>query len=140
MMAKLRKDLPALLREAGLEVVVVKGWRFRGRPLRSGGFEPYGVLNHHIGASAKGWSHARELAYAKWMFLTGRRDLPPPLCQIALGRSGRVYLGAAGRANHGGKAKSSGSVAAGDANRLYVGIEWMLSGSEVIPAAMMRAG
>jgi hypothetical protein len=136
-MAKVRSDLPALLRAAGLDVVVVKGWRLRGRP---GSFAPVGVLNHHIGTSAKGWSLARELAYAKWMFQIGRRDLPAPLVQIGLGRSGRVYLGAAGRANHAGKAKSSGSVSAGDGNTLYVGIEWMLSGSEVIPAVMMKAG
>lgn len=139
-MARLRRDLPALLRAAGLDVVVVKGWRFRGRPLRTGGFDPYGVLNHHTGASARGWSWARELAYAKWMFLVGRKDLPAPLVQIALGRSGRVYLGASGRANHAGEAKSSGTVAAGDGNRLYMGIEWMLSGSETIPDHMMKAG
>lgn len=139
-MAKLRSDLPDLLRAAGLDVVVVKGWRFRGRPASTGGFAPVGVLNHHTGASAKGWTKARELAYAKWMFLTGRSDLPAPLVQIALGRSGTVYLGAAGRANHAGKAKASGSVAGGDGNRLYCGIEWMLSGTERIPSRMRRAG
>lgn len=136
-MAKLRSDLPSILRAAGLEVVVVKGWRLRTRP---GPFDPVGVLNHHTGSSAKGWTKAKELAYAKWMFLTGRSDLPAPLVQIALGRSGTVYVGAAGRSNHAGKAKASGSVAAGDGNSLYVGIEWMLSGTEKIPDSMMKAG
>lgn len=133
----LPKNLPALLRAAGLTVVEVDGWEDRGRP---GLFAKVGVLNHHTGASARGWSHAKELQYARWMFSTGRSDLPAPLCQIALGRSGRVYIGAAGRANHAGKAKASGSVGAGDGNSLYIGIEWMLSGTEVIPAEMRQAG
>jgi len=119
-----------------LKVVVIDGWQSRGRP---GSFNPVGVLNHHTGASAKGWTLAQELSYAKWMFLTGRPDLPAPLCHIALGRSGTVYVGAAGRANHAGTAKSSGSVAAGDGNTLYIGVEWMLSGTEVIPDEMMEA-
>lgn len=136
-MANLPSNFPALLRAAGLTVVEVDNWKTRGR---LGLFEPVGALNHHTGASAKNWSRAKELAYAKWMFLVGRSDLSAPLCQIALGRSGVVYLGAAGRANHAGKARASGSVAAGDGNRLYVGIEWMLSGTEKIPAKMMAAG
>jgi hypothetical protein len=139
-MANLRGDLPSLLRAAGLRVVEIKGWRTRGRPARTGGFAPVGVLNHHTGSSARGWTLARELSYAKWLFLTGRRDLPAPLCHLSLGRSGTVYVGAAGRANHAGKAKASGSVAAGDGNSLYIGIEWMLSGTERIPASMMEAG
>lgn len=133
----LPSGLPILFRKAGLNIVVVDGWQARGRP---GSFGPVGVLNHHTGASAKRWTRAQELSYAKWMFLVGRPDLPAPLCQIALGRSGTVYVGAAGRANHAGTATSSGSVAAGDGNTLYVGIEWMLSGIEAIPTEMMAAG
>lgn len=136
-MNRLTEDLIAALRAAGLEVVVITGWLARGRP---GSFAPVGVLNHHTGASARGWTRVKELAYAKWMFLTGRSDLPAPLCQIALGRSGVVYVGAAGRANHAGTARASGSVAAGDGNTLYYGIEWMLSGTEPIPVEMMEAG
>lgn len=135
-MNRLTEDLIAALRAAGLEVVVITGWLARGRP---GSFAPVGVLNHHTGASARGWTRLKELAYAKWMFLTGRPDLPAPLCQIALGRSGVVYIGAAGRANHAGVARASGSVAAGDGNTLYAGIEWMLSGTEAIPPEMMDA-
>lgn len=136
-MAHLPKNLPALLRQAGLTVVEIYGWYGHGRP---GPFGPVGPLNHHIGASARGWSLNKEKAYARWMFRQGRRDLPAPLCQIALGRSGVVYIGASGRANHAGTAKASGSVAAGDGNSLYIGIEWMLSGTEPIPAEMMEAG
>lgn len=138
----LPRNLPALLRAAGLTVVEVDGWETRGRPASTGGFAPVGVLNHHTGASARGWSLAKELVYAKWMFLTGRPNegLPAPLVQMSLGRSGTVYLGAAGRSNHAGTAKASGSVKSGDGNFLYTGIEWMLSGTEDIPAEMMAAG
>ena len=136
-MTNLPSTLPAALRAAGLTVIEIDGWRERGRP---GSFAPLGVLNHHTGASAKGWSAAKCLAYARWMFLTGRSDLNPPLVQLALDPAGRVYIGAAGRANHAGTAKASGTVPAGDGNTLYVGIEWMLSGTEAIPESMMRAG
>lgn len=131
-------NLPSLIRQTGLRVVVVgDDWRSNERP---GTFLPTGVLNHHTGASAKGWSLAKELSYARWMFRVGRSDLNPPLVQIALGRSGVVYIGSGGRANHAGTAKASGSVSAGDGNRLYIGIEWMLSGTEAIPAGMRKAG
>lgn len=136
-MDRLTLALVAHMRAAGLRVIVIEGWLTRGRP---GPFAPVGVLNHHGGASARGWTWVKELAYAKWMFLEGRADLPAPLCHIALGRSSTVYVGAAGRANHAGTARASGSVAAGDGNTLYDGIEWMLSGTEVIPDEMMETG
>lgn len=135
-MSNLPANLAALLRAAGLTVVEVSGYQTRHRP---GSFAPTGFLNHHTGASSYGWTKAKELAYAKWMFTQGRSDLPAPLVQMAIGRSGTIYLGALGRANHAGKAKASGSVAAGDGNALYAGAEWMISGSETIPAAMMKA-
>lgn len=130
------------LRAAGLTVHEVPGWETRGRPPEKGDFTPVGVLNHHTGASARGWTWARVLEYARWMFFVGRPGdgLPPPLCNIALAPNGTVILGAAGRANHAGKARARGSVAAGDGNALYVGVEWMLSGTEVIPQVMMKAG
>lgn len=137
-MANLPANLPTLLRKAGLDVVEIDGWETRGRPRSTGDFAPVGVLNHHTGGEGRN-DLARELAYAKWMFLSGRSDLPAPLCNIGLGYGGRVYLGAAGRANHAGTARASGSVAAGDGNSLYIGIEWMISGTQRIPAAMREA-
>lgn len=120
-------NLPRDLRRAGLDVVVVKGWRTRGRP---GSFNPVGVLWHHTGAHDGKGDAASDLEYARWMFLTGRSDLPAPLCQLAISAEGTVYVGAIGRANHAGVAKSAGSVAAGDGNALYVGVECMNSGSQ----------
>lgn len=117
-------DLPARLRATGLEVVVLPGWEDRGRPASTGSFDPVGVLWHHTGGS----SDTR--AYAEWMTYEGRSDLPAPLCQLSISRAGVVYVCAAGRSNHAGKAKASGSVAAGDGNALYVGVECMNTGSE----------
>ena len=137
---RLPADLPDRLRKAGLKVVVIDGWRTRGRPSRSGEFKPVGSLNHHTGSRDEYGDAPNDLAYAKWMFITGRKDLPPPLCQLALSLEGVVYVGASGRANHAGTAKPSGSVAGGDGNALYVGTEWMLSGTQPIPKAMYDAG
>lgn len=132
----LPKNFATLLRSAGLTVVEIDGWETRTRP---GSFDPVGTLNHHTGSSMKNKSLAAEKSYATWMFKEGRSDLPAPLVQMAVGRTGVIYLGAAGRANHAGKAQASGSVAAGDGNNLYVGFEWMLSGTEPIPSEMYDA-
>lgn len=135
-MAYLPADYPTRMRRAGLTVEVDPRWRTNGRP---GSFGPVGDLEHHTGASAVGWSKVREKTYALWLFFTGRKDLPAPLCQRTTARDGTVYLGAAGRANHAGKAKARGSVAAGDGNSLYVGNEWMVSGTEPIPKALYES-
>lgn len=134
---RLPDDLPARYRAAGLEVVEIPGWRTRGRP---GSFAPVGSLNHHDARKDVVGDPADDLTWAKWMFLTGRGpSLPAPLCQQALSMEGVVYIGASGRANHAGVAKPSGSVSGGDGNMLYVGTEWMLSGSQPIPKKMYDA-
>lgn len=115
-MANLPSNLPSLLRKHGLKVVEVDGWRDRGRPASTGGFAPVGVLCHHTASSANGQAALGTLIH-------GRPDLPGPLCQLSLDRQGVVYIVAAGRANHAGVAKPSGSVAGGDGNTLYIGIE-----------------
>lgn len=117
-MARLPDNTPQILRQAGLKVTVLPGWKTRGRPASTGGFDPVGVLCHHT-ATGMLWAIAAVLR----LLTGGRTGLPGPLCQFGLGRDGRVYLVAAGRANHAGEAKASGSVAAGDGNTLYIGIE-----------------
>lgn len=109
-------NLPGLLRKHGLAVVEIDGWTKRGRPASTGGFKPVGVLCHHTASPANGRD-------AIPLLIQGRSDLPGPLCQLSLDRQGVVYVVAAGRANHAGEAKASGSVAAGDGNTLYIGIE-----------------
>jgi hypothetical protein len=111
-------NLADVVRSAGLKVVEVDGWKTRGRPASSGPFDPVGVLCHHT-ASNKASSDAAVIR----LLVGGRSDLPGPLCQLGLARDGTVYVIAAGRANHAGTARSSGTVAAGDGNRLYIGIE-----------------
>ena len=117
-------DLADACRKSGLTVIELPDWEKRGRPASTGDFDPHGVLCHHTG----GTSDTR--GYVEWMTLTGRSDLPAPLCQLALDRKGAVYVCAAGRANHGGKAKASGPMPSGDANELYIGIEALNTGSE----------
>ena len=139
-MTRLPDNLPALLMKAGLTVVEISGWQTRCRPASTGGFAPVGVLNHHTGSADRIGDLADDLAYAKWLANIGRADLPAPLVQLALSLEGTVYVLAAGRANHAGTARASGSVASGDGKSLYVGIEWMLSGLQEIPPQMMAAG
>lgn len=115
---RLPTNTPTILKNAGLKVVEVDGWRTRSRPASTGSFEPKGVLCHHTatGPSSKNDGVVR-------LLVNGRSDLPGPLCQFGLARDGTVYIIAAGRANHAGKAKASGSMPGGDGNSLYVGIE-----------------
>jgi hypothetical protein len=116
--------LAADLRAAGLTVVEIDGWKTRSRPESAGGFNPVGVLWHHTGDNANG------KMYAEWLANRGRSDLPPPLVQLSIDRQGVVYVCAAGRCNHAGEAKASGSVAAGDGNELYCGVEVQNTGTE----------
>lgn len=117
-------DLADACRKSGLRVVEIPGWQKRGRPASAGGFDPRGILCHHTGGEAEG------RAYAEWLATEGRSDLQPPLCHLSLDRAGTVYVCAAGRANHAGKAKASGPMPAGDGNQLYVGVEAQNTGSE----------
>lgn len=120
-MSNLPATLPQTLREHGLKVVEVPGWKTRGRPASTGGFDPVGVLCHHTATST-----SSSVAAVLRLLVDGRGGvdpLPGPLCQLGLGRDGTVYMIAAGRANHAGVAKASGTVGAGDGNELYIGIE-----------------
>jgi hypothetical protein len=136
-LTRLPDNFPALLRAAGLTVVEVGDWQDNARP---GPFGPVGVNNHHTGSFDAIGDTSDDLSYARWLFRTGRPDLTAPLCQITISAEGVVYVGAAGRANHAGTAKAAGSVAAGDGNTLYVGIEWMLSGTQPISSKQYGAG
>jgi hypothetical protein len=78
-------------REFGLKVTEVDGWRTRGNET----FAPRGVVAHH---TANGPGEIGSLR----VLINGRSDLPGPLCNVGLGRSGTVYVIASGRANHAG--------------------------------------
>lgn len=122
-MAKLT-DLATAARKSGLPVVEIAGWKTRGRPASTGGFNPKGVMAHHTGDRGEGkW-------VAEGILSKGRSGLPGPLCQLALGRDGTVYVVAAGRANHAGAGKTVKFMKAGDGNSQAIGIEAMNNGSE----------
>lgn len=121
-------DLAVAARKSGLEVVELDGWRTNYSP---GGEDYQGVLCHHTGAYDSLTDADNDLDYARWMAFTGRDDLDPPLCNLALSAECVVYVCASGNANHAGQAKASGPMpAASDGSRIYVGIEAMNSGSQ----------
>lgn len=68
------------------------GWRTRGSSI----FSPKGSVNHHTAGPRTG-----DLPTLNTLIF-GRSDLPGPLCNAALSRSGVIHLIAAGRANHAG--------------------------------------
>lgn len=115
---RLPNNLPELLRKRGLKVVEVPGWQLRGRPAYTGDFNPVGVLCHHT-ATGLNWTDKAVVN----LLVKGRSDLPGPLSQFGLARDGMVYIVASGRCNHAGDSKASGTVASGDGNSLYIGIE-----------------
>ena len=80
------------LRQAGLSVVEVDGWKTRG----SAAFTPQGGVDHHTAGSNNG--NAPSLGVC----IRGRSDLSGPLCNVLQGFDGTCYVVAAGRANHAG--------------------------------------
>lgn len=88
------------LRDWGLYVDEVNGWTTRGKDTLT----PGGAVNHHTGGPEKGTMPTLNV------LINGRSDLPGPLCNVGQSRStvtegtklDRVYLVAAGRANHAG--------------------------------------
>ncbi len=59
-MNRLPDNTPEILRRHGLKVKVVPGWKTRGRPASTGGFNPVGVLCHHT-ATTVAWTVAAVL-------------------------------------------------------------------------------
>lgn len=98
-------------RLTGYPVVEVTGWRDRGH----GGFAAVeGVVTHHTGGPKAG--EYPSLAVVR----DGRADLPGPLSAFGLGRSGTVYVIAAGVSWHAGASAWAGF---SDLNSRFLGIE-----------------
>lgn len=95
-------DAADILRAAGLDVVEVPGWKTRGYAAESspGGalVALEGGLVHHTATPATRLGDLPTLD----LLIAGRVDVPGPLAQLGLGRSGTWYPVAAGRANHSG--------------------------------------
>lgn len=122
-------DLDQALAAAGLPYVEVgpseadytasASWRERGRPASTGEFDPTGVLCHHT-ASPAGTSDQADLNGILW----GNSQAPGPVSSLYLGRTGVLYVVAAGRCNHGGQGKRPGlDAGCADMNRHTLGIE-----------------
>jgi hypothetical protein len=94
-------------------------WSTRGRPYSTGDFTPQGVLCHHT-ASPAGTSDQADLNG----ILCGNSQAPGPVSQLYIGRTGIVYLVAAGRCNHGGQGIRPGvDNGCSDMNAALLGIE-----------------
>ena len=102
------------LKKQGLTVKKVGGWKGRS----AGSFAPRGVLIHHTASPRT----SGDLPCAG-ICTNGRADLPGPLCNILIGRSGTVLLVAAGRANHAGEGGPYASIPRDQGNAYLVGIE-----------------
>ncbi|MEV6640260.1 N-acetylmuramoyl-L-alanine amidase [Amycolatopsis sp. NPDC051371] len=100
-------------RSTGYPVVEVPGWQTRGH----GGMRVVeGVVGHHTATadSAPGDYPSLDIV------TRGRPDLAGPLCNLGLGRSGTVYVVAAGCAYHAGASRWLGFL---DVNDEFLGIE-----------------
>ncbi|CAF1260070.1 unnamed protein product [Rotaria sordida] len=87
-------NLAAILRRAGLRVLEQPGWKTRGHGKMA---SVKSILIHHTAGPSKG--EYPSLGVVR----DGRKDLPGPLAQLGLGRSGTWYVIAAGRCYHAGK-------------------------------------
>lgn len=91
---------------SGLTVVEVPGWQTRTYSA-SGMAGNVGVMHHHTATAESAF--ARSDCPTLSLLTHGRSDLPGPLCNLAFGRSGTVYVVAAGQANHAGRGSIGGA-------------------------------
>lgn len=114
------------LEASGFEVWFEDGWQDRGRP---GDFIPQGMVWHHTADRAYSSDYAILGAIRDGIDQGGGYWLPGPLAQFGLGRSGRVYVIAAGKANHAGGGgwaglSGNGTVWGCEAANDGIGEEW----------------
>lgn len=107
---------------AGVEIRYTPGWESRGRPYA---FNPQGFVAHHTASNARAPGDYPSLGIVR----DGRSDLPGPLAQFGLARSGAIVVIAAGYANHAGSGgwrglKGNGSVWGCEAENDGVGEPW----------------
>ena len=111
--------------ETGYPVVEVDDWETRGY---SDGYSPSTVVAHHT-AGPSGSGDMPSLGIC----VNGRSDLPGPLANYCLGRSGTIYVVASGKANNAG----DGDWQSCDSNYCTVGIEAENDGSQPWPAVQL---
>ncbi|MHA7292633.1 N-acetylmuramoyl-L-alanine amidase [Arthrobacter sp. HLT1-21] len=113
------------LRAHGLTVVEIPGWKtrgFLGRELT----EVRGTMWHHT-ATNRARFNGND-APTLQMCIDGRPDVAGPLCHVVFGRTGVVYVIAAGLANHAGAGYWLPHIGRDVGNYQTVGIEMESSG------------
>lgn len=120
-------DLATVARKSGLPVVEVPGWKTRGHgPMAS----VETIVCHHTATSDKAAGDYPTLRIVR----DGRPGLPGPLAQLGLGRSGTIYVIAAGRCWHAGA-----TALARQGNSRAIGIEAESSGARPIEGVQLAA-
>lgn len=116
-------DLASTLRDAGLRVDEIHGWRQRGHGQMSG---VRGVLWHHTATASTSGNFPTQN-----VVVNGRTGLPGPLANLGLGRDGTWYVVAAGLAYHAGSGSYPGIGSNG--NGYLIGIEAENPGTGSVP-------
>jgi len=118
--------LADVARRTGFPVTAVEGWKSRGH-----GPQPNtrGVVVHHTAGQTGGGEYP-----SLHIVRDGYSGLPGPLSHFGLGRSGRIYVIAAGRCYHNAPSTSSNHT-----NSNSIGIEAENDGSQPWPAEQVEA-
>lgn len=104
--------LADVARQTGYPVIEVPGWQTRGHGPMSNAL---GVVGHWTATPASARGDYPSLNVVR----NGRADLPGPLCNLGLARSGAIYVVAAGVAYHAGPGDWKG-VTNGNGNLLGI--------------------
>lgn len=109
-------------REWGLVVKEVDGWKARGKSTLT----PRVLVLHHTAGAAKGDYPSLNVV------VNGRPDVPGPLANVGLGRTGTVYVIASGVSNNAGRGSWRG--VAGNANTIGIEAESVGTKDDWTPA------
>lgn len=118
-------DLADACRKSGLKVVEQPGWKTRGHGSLT---RVSAIICHHTAGPATGEAPSLNVV------TNGRTGLPGPLSQLVLGRSGTVYVVAAGMAYHAGM-----TFEPWQSNAYTIGIEAEATGRDVWPSLQYQA-
>ena len=116
--------LADVARNAGLDVREAQGWQNRGHGEMT---DVRTITCHHTGSSGP-----NDMSLT--LLIAGRPDLSGPIANLGVGRSGRVYVVAAGVAWHAGQSRDPSYT-----NHHAIGIEAQNSGAEPWPQRQMDA-